>query len=179
MRWIPFILALAILLEAGCAPTIEQQRSARLEALQLELETTLAAWKSDARLGHFGTSANAARALVARYDLVYERWGLRADPLTQAMLAYAVALAVRVDRKELSAEEANTLVDRMRMDLDRARSRLPDGRAGSTAERDSAMLACWKEFWAANQKAFEVAPRNPVRCEINSPSGGGKPVVCY
>jgi hypothetical protein len=178
MRWIAFILALAIL-EAGCAPTIEQQRSARLEALQLELATTLAAWKSDARLGHFGTSTNAARALVARYDLVYERWGLRADPLTQAMLAYAVALAVRVDRQEVSAEGANTLLDRMRMDLDRPRSRLHGGRAESTTERDAAMLACWKEFWAANHKAFEVTPRNPVRCEINPASGGGKPVVCY
>ncbi len=178
MRWIAFILALAIL-EAGCAPTIERQRAARLEALQLELETTLAVWKSDARLGHFGTSANAARALVARYDLVYERWGLRTDPLTQAMLAYAVALAVRVDRKELSTEEANTLLDRMRMDLDRQRSRLPDGREPRTPERDSAMLVCWKEFWAANHKVFEVTPRNPVRCEISSPSGGGKPVDCY
>ncbi len=178
MRWIPFVFALAIL-GAGCAPTVEQQRSARLEALQLELETTLAEWKSDARLGHFGTSANAARALVARYELVYERWGLRADPLTQAMLAYAVALAVRVDRKELSAEEANTLLERMRTDLDRPRSRVRDRGADNAAERDAAMLACWKEFWAANQKAFEVTPRNPVRCEINTPSGGGKPVVCF
>jgi len=56
--------------------------------------------------GASAQARNAARALVARYDLVYERWGLRADPLTQAMLAYTVAAAVRVDGKELSADEA-------------------------------------------------------------------------
>ena len=119
MRWIPVVLVITIL-AAGCAPTIEQQRSARLEALQLELEGTLDAWKTDVKLGRFGTSANAARALVSRYDAVYERWGLRADSLTQAMLAYASAVAVRVDAKELSAEEANALLQKMRADLDRA-----------------------------------------------------------
>jgi uncharacterized membrane-anchored protein YhcB (DUF1043 family) len=178
MRWVPIMLVVAIL-GVGCAPTVERQRSARLEALQLELEGTLATWKTQAQLGHFGTSANAARALAARYDGVYERWGLRADPLTQAMLAYALALAIRVDRKELSADEANTLLEKMRTDLGRRRSALPGGRAESAADRDAALLACWKDFWAANQKAFEVTPRNPVRCEIASPSGDGSVVACY
>lgn len=178
MRWISVVLVVAIV-AAGCAPSVEQQRSARLEALQLELDGALDTWKTDAKLGRFGTSANAARALVARYDLVYERWGLRADSLTQAMLAYASAVAVRVDAKELSAEEANTLLEKMRMDLDRVRSALPGGRAENPADRDAAMLACWKDYWAANHHAFQVTSRNPVRCEINSPALGGKPVVCY
>lgn len=177
MRWIPVVLVIAIL-AAGCAPTIEQQRSARLEALQLELEGTLDAWKTDVKLGRFGTSANAARALVSRYDAVYERWGLRADSLTQAMLAYASAVAVRVDAKELSAEEANALLQKMRADLDRARPALTM-RPESSADRDVAMLSCWKDYWAANQQAFQVTARNPVRCEINSPVVWGKPVVCY
>jgi hypothetical protein len=178
MRWIPVVLVVAIL-EAGCAPTMEQQRSARLEALQLELEGALATWKSDAKLGRFGTSVNAAHALVARYDVVYERWGLRADSLTQAMLAYASAVAVRVDAKELSADEANTLLEKMRMDLDRARSALPGGRAENPADRDAAMLSCWKDYWSANRQALQASPRNPVRCEINSSAVGAKPVVCY
>lgn len=178
MRCVPLVLVIAIL-GAGCAPTVEQQRSARLEALQLELEGTLETWKADVKLGRFGTSANAARALVSRYDVVYERWGLRADSLTQAMLAYASAVAVRVDGKELSAEEANALLEKMRMDLERARSALIARRAESPADRDAAMLSRWKDYWAANQKAFQVTPRNPVRCEINSPAIRGKPVVCY
>lgn len=178
MRRVTIILILAIL-AAGCAPTVAQQRSARQEALQLELESALATWKTQAQLGHFGTSANAARALAARYDGVYERWGLRADPWTQAMLAYALALAVRVDGKELSTEEANRLLERMRAGLDRPRSAVPGGRAESAADRDAAMLESWKDFWAANQKTFEVTPRNPVRCEITSPSGDGRAVACY
>jgi hypothetical protein len=178
MRWILVVLVVAIL-EAGCAPTVEQQRTARLEALQLELDTALVTWKTDAQLGRFGTSANAARALVARYDLVYERWGLRADSLTQAMLAYTLAVAIRVDGKELSAEEANTLLQKMRMDLDRVRSALAAGHAETPAGRDAAMLSGWKAYWTANQKAFEVTSRNPVRCEINSSAVDGKPVVCH
>lgn len=178
MRGIRIILVLAIL-GAGCVPTVERQRLARLEALQLELKGTLATWKTQAQLGHFGTSANAARALAARYDGVYERWGLRADPLTQAMLAYALALATRVDGKEISAEKANTVLERMRMDLDRRRSAVLGGRGESAVDRDAALLACWKDFWAGNHEAFEATPRNPVRCEASAPSGGGRPVVCY
>lgn len=178
MRWIPVVFAVAIL-QAGCAPTLEQQRSTRLEALQLELEGTLVAWKADAKLGRFGTSTNAAQALIARYDIVYERWGLRADSLTQAMLAYALAAAVRVDAKEVSTDEANTLLEKMRMDLDRVRSTLPAGRAENPADREAALLSLWKNYWTANQTAFQVTSRNPVRCEINYSAAGGKPVVCY
>ena len=178
MTRIAVVLVVAIL-GAGCAPTIAEQRSARLEALQLELEGSLTAWQNDARLGHFGTSANAARALVARYDLVYERWGLRADPLTQAMLAYAVAVAVRVDGKELSADEANRLVEKMRKDLERERVAVSMKRAENRADRDAAMRTCWKEYWAANQRGFEASSRNPVRCEVNSSAVGAKPVACY
>jgi hypothetical protein len=176
MKWMPVVLV--VLLGAGCAPTVEQQRSARLEALQLELESTLAAWQNDAKLGHFGTSANAARALVARYDLVYERWGLRADPLTQAMLAYTVAAAVRVDGKELSTDEANRLLGKMRKDLDSERVAVSKKRAENTADRDAAMLACWTDYWAANERAFAASSRNPVRCEVNSSAANGRRVSC-
>ena len=178
MRWMPVVFVVAIL-QAGCAPTLQQQRSARLEALQLELEGALVAWKADAKLGRFGTSANAAQALIARYDIVYERWGLRADSLTQAMLAYASAVAVRVDAKELSADEATTLLEKMRMDLDRVRSTLPAGRAENAADREAALLSLWKNYWTANQTVFQVTSRNPVRCKVNSSAAGGKPVVCY
>ncbi len=178
MRWIPVVLVVASL-EVGCAPTVEQQRSARLEALQLELEGALVTWTTDAKLGRFGTSANAAHALVARYDAVYERWGLRADSLTQGMLAYASAVAVRVDGRELSADEANTLLEKMRVDLNRVRAGLPGGRAENPADRDAAMLSCWKDYWAANHQAFQVTSRNPVRCELSPSAVAGKPVVCY
>jgi hypothetical protein len=177
MRWIPVVLVVAIL-EAGCAPTMEQQRSARLEALQLELEGALDTWKTEVKLGRFGTSANAARALASRYDAVYGRWGLHADPLTQATMAFAFALAVRVDGRDLSAEDANALLGKMRGDMDRTRSALSAKHADSPTSRDAAMLAWWKDYWTANQQNYQTKSRNPVRCDITPPDPRGSSVVC-
>ena len=95
------------------------------------------------------------------------------------MLAYTVAAAVRVDGKELSADDANRLVEQMRKDLERERVAVSRKRAENTADRDAAMLTCWNEYWAANQRGFEASSRNPVRCEVSSSAVGGKPVICY
>ena len=178
MRYVPLVLAIAIL-GVGCAPTVEQQRAARLEALQLELDVALASWKTDVNVGRFGTSVDAARALASRYDAVYGRWGLRADALTQAIMAYALAAAVRVDGRDLTAEEANALLGRMRLDVDRARSDLTGRGVEASARRDAAMLSWWKDYWAENAQAFQITPRNPVRCETRSPAADGTSVVCH
>jgi hypothetical protein len=174
----PSVMLLLAVLVAGCGPTVQEQRSARLEALQLELDTALATWKTDVSLRRFASSADAARTLASRYDTVYERWGLRPDPLTQASLAYAVALAARVDERDLSAEDANALLGKMRGDMDQARSALSAGNADSPASREAAMLAWWKDYWTANQQRYEATSRSPVRCEIAPPNTRGSLVVC-
>jgi uncharacterized membrane-anchored protein YhcB (DUF1043 family) len=171
------MLLLAVLL-VGCGPTVQEQRAARLEALQLELDAALETWKTDVSLRRFPTSAEAARSLASRYDTVYERWGLRADPLTQASMAYALALATRVDAKDLSAEDANALLAKMRGDMDRARSTLSARHAHSPTSRDAAMLAWWKDYWTASQRSYQTTSRNPVRCETTPPEGHGSSVVC-
>jgi uncharacterized membrane-anchored protein YhcB (DUF1043 family) len=178
MRCVPIVLVIAILV-AGCGPTVRQQRDARLEAFRLELDSTLERWKSDVSLRRFGTSADAARALATRYDMVYERWGLRADPLAQAAMAYALALATRVDRKDLSADEANALLARMDVDMKKARSTLAARHSDSPTDRDAAMLSWWKDYWAANQQAYRIAPGNPVRCESPQAGTHGNPVKCF
>ena len=177
MRSLALVLA-TLILGAACAPTAEQQRAARVEALQLELDAALANWQTDVRVGRFDTSADAARTLVSRYDAVYGRWGLRADTLTQATMAYAVAAAVRVDGGEVTVDEANALLGRMRRDTERARSDLIAPDAADSLRRETAMLSWWDAYWGKNAQAFRISARHPIRCEIASASDRGKVVVC-
>lgn len=178
MRCAPVIFAIAVL-AAGCGPTVQQQRAARLEAFQLELDSTLEQWKSDVAKRRFVTSADAARALSARYDLVYDRWGIPADALAQAAMAYAVALATRVDRRDLSAAEANALLARMDADMGKARSALGASRPHSSADRDAAMRSWWQDYWTANERTFRAAPRDPVRCETPPARAAHDPIKCH
>lgn len=124
MTWAVVVLLVGMA-AVGCGSTAQQHRSARLEALQPELDSFLETWKAAVTLRRFGTSADSAHALVSRYDTVYARWGLRPDPLTQATMAYTVALAARVDRRDLSVDDTNALPGNMRGDVGRARSVLP------------------------------------------------------
>src|SRR5512140_2835567 len=103
------VIAIAV---AACGPTVYEQRTARIQALQLDLDAALERWRAEVSLGKVPTSAEATRDLASRYEDVYTRWGLRADPLTQATLAYAAALAARVDRRGILSEEANALLGR-------------------------------------------------------------------
>jgi hypothetical protein len=178
MRCAPVVLAIAVL-AAGCGPTVQQQRAARLEAFQLELDSTLEQWRSDVGKRRFVTSADAARALNARYDLVYDRWGIPPDALAQAVMAYAVALATRVDRRDLSADEANALLSRMEADVARGRSAVGASRPHRAADRDAAMRSWWQDYWTANERTFRVAPRDPVRCETPPAGATPVPITCY
>jgi hypothetical protein len=94
-------------------------------------------------------------------------------------MAYALALATRVDRKDLSADEANALLARMDVDMKKARSTLAARHSDSPADRDAAMLSWWKDYWAANQQAYRIAPGNPVRCESPQAGTHGNPVKCF
>jgi len=175
-------LACAILIGvcvAACGPTVQEQRTARIQALQLDLDAALERWRADVSLRRFPTSAEAARDLTSRYEDVYARWGLRADPLTQAALAYAAALAARVDRREISSEDANALLGKMRADLDRERPTLVARHPANPAERDAAMLAWWTGYWTARQHAYQAVARDPVNCRTAPGAGTGSAVACF
>ena len=175
---VALVIGLVVTSLTGCGPTVQQQRAARLEAFQLELNSTLETWRADVSLRRFSTSADAARSLVARYDIVYERWGLQPDPLTQAVLAYALAVAGRVDRRDVSVDEANALLSRMRADTDQARSKLAATYADSRVTRKAAMFSWWKDYWATNQRTFQITAGNPVQCEVGLTQANGGLVVC-
>ena len=163
----------------ACGPTVHEQRTARIQALQLDLDAALERWRAEVSLRRFPTSAEAARDLASRYEDVYARWGLRADPLTQAALAYAAALAARVDRREISSEDANALLGKMRADLDRERPTLVARHPANQAERDAAMLAWWTEYWTARQHVYQAVARDPVNCRTAPASGTGSAVACF
>ena len=163
----------------ACGPTVYEQRNARFQALQLDLDAVLEQWRAEVGFRRFPTSAEAARDLRLRYEDVYARWGLRADPLTQAALAYAAALAARVDRREVSPEDANALLEKMRADLDRERPTLAARHPANKAERDLAMLAWWNEYWTARQHVYQVVARDPVKGHTAPASGTGSAVVCF
>jgi hypothetical protein len=178
MRFPLLVLACAVL-ATGCGPTVQQQRAARLEAFRLELDSALAQWKSDVGQRRFPTSAEAARGLAARYELVYDRWGVPPDALAQAALAYAVALATRVDRGDLSTDEANALLARMDADMGSARSALRAGRIYRAAGRDAAMRLWWRDYWASHERFFGAADRDPVRCDTPPAETARGPIKCY
>jgi len=164
---------------AACGPTVYEQRTARIQALQLDLDAALERWRAEVSLRKFSTSAEATRDLASRYEDVYARWGLRADPLTQAILAYAAALAVRVDRRGILSEEANALLGKMRADLDRERATLAARHPNTQAGRDAAMLAWWNEYWTAQQQAFQAVAGDPVICRTAPAAVTGAAVVCF
>ena len=170
------LIAVAV---TACGPTVHEQRTARIQALQLDLDAALERWRAEVSLRRFPTSAEAARDLASRYEDVYARWGLRADPLTQAALAYAAALAARVDRREISSEDANALLGKMRADLDRERPTLAARHPANQAERDAAMLAWWTEYWTARQHAYQAVARDPVSCRTAPAPGTGSAVACF
>ncbi len=176
MRGVPGVL-LVVFLVTGCGPTVQEQRSARVEAIQLELDSVLETWRTDVSLRRFATSADAGQALASRYDMVYARWGLSPDLLVRATMAYAVAVAARVDRKELSVEEANALLRKMRVDVEQARKTLA-GNTDSTAAREAAMLSWWTKYWTTNYQAYQVTSRNPVRCSTGPPQKAERSVLC-
>lgn len=174
MKWRVVLLVVGVV-AASCGPTAQQHRSARVEALQFELDSVLEAWQTDVTRGYFRTSADAAQTLASRYDTVYARWGLRPDVLTQATMAYARALAARVDRRDLSADAANALLSRMRGDLDPARSVLTGRHNGDPAAREAAMMTWWNEYWSSHRQTYQVTAGNPVTCE-GAPPGS---IICH
>jgi hypothetical protein len=167
------------LVVAACGPTAYEQRAARVQALQLDLDGALERWRAEVNLRRFPTSAEAARDLASRYEEVYARWGLHADPLTQAILAYAAALAARVDRRGILWEDANALLGKMRGDLDRERPKLAARHPSSQVERDAAMLAWWNEYWTAQQNAFQAVAGDPVICRTAPATVTNGAVTCF
>lgn len=171
------LLAVAVLtLVASCAPTVQDQ-SARMRAFGADLDAALAEWQGRVSQRFYPTSVAATRDLISRYDDVYARWSIPMDPLSQALLAYSVALAERVDRGQVPAAEANGLLAAMKADMDREKQRLSSA-APDALGHDAAMLRWWNSYWTANRARYQGPAEHAVVCLVAPAPAGGARVTC-
>ncbi len=166
------LVVVLILVLAACATPTKQDELARMHAFQGDLNAAMAAWQERVAQKFYPTSVAATRDLLSRYDEVYARWGMTSDPLSQALMTYSLALADRVDRRQIDADGANKLLTAMRADIDQEKQRII---AAGDPARDAAMLRWWGSYWAANRARYEAAPQRPIVC---NPGGPGVPVQC-
>jgi len=162
----------------GCGSTAQERAEGRMQLLSSDLESAHEEWQAALDRNWFRTNAQAMSDLEARYQRVYARWGLRPDPLTEALLSYAVAVADRVDRRQLSRGDANRLYGQMKVDVERAsdevRSQSPEGQA----QFELKALAWWKAYWERSRQLFGATPDNPVRCAVLADQAGEDSVMC-
>ena len=88
------------------------------------------------------------------------------------------AVAGRVDRRQLSREDANRLYGQMKVDAERARDEIRSQSPEGQAQFELKALAWWKAYWERSRQLFGATPDNPVRCAIVSEASGGESVTC-
>lgn len=172
--------AITILLVAtglfACGPSLREREAAWQRAFQMDLEVTYDRWAADRDHKGFKNNADAMRALRERYEEVYARWWLRVDPLSQAILAYSVAVATRADRGEIEGDEANQLYYKLEADIALGRRTLPN--QASETQRDAAMLQWWEAYWSQHRATYHATPGHPIDCRVISDEGRGRLVQC-
>ena len=167
------------MLLSGCGPSVQEQWAARMQALQMDLDSAQTQWKAEVDQRRFRTNAEAMRELASRYDGVYARWGFRADAFSQALMAYAVALAERVDKRDISQDEANRLLNKLHAETERARRELALGAMATREQRSAAMIQWWNGFWSRQQETYQATPADPVRCMAMAVGVEGKSIECH
>ena len=169
---------LLILLLTGCGSTAQERADARMRLLSSDLESAHEEWQAALDRKWFRTNAQAMGDLETRYQRVYARWGLRPDPLTQALLSYGVAVADRVDRRQLTREDANRLYGQMKMELERARDEIRAQSPEGQGQFESKAVAWWKAYWERSRQLLGATPANPVRCAMVPEATGEESVAC-
>jgi hypothetical protein len=171
-------LWLLILLLAGCGSTAQERSESRMRLLSSDLASAHEEWQAALGRNWFRTNAQAMSDLEMRYQRVYTSWGLRPDPLTQALLSYGVAVADRVDRRELTREDANRLYGQMKVDMERGRGAIRSESPEGQAQFESKALAWWKAYWERSRQLFAATAADPVRCAIAPMDSGEDAVTC-
>ena len=169
------IMILAMLL-VSCGVSQRDRHAAWLQAFHLERDAAYQQWETDVARRGFSTDTAAVRDLKARYEKVYTRWALPMDLLTEALLTYAVALAIRVDRGEVGRQDAVRLCDRLRAEIDLERGRL--ARETNETQRETAERDWWEGFWKEQQETYQASKRMPIRCVVFSSQIDGSSIMC-
>ena len=171
-------VVLLVALLAGCGSTAQERAEGRMRLLATDLDAAHEEWKAALDRKWFRTNVQAMTDLELRYQRVYARWGLRPDPLVHTLLSYGIAVADRVDRRQLSREEADRLYRQMRGDAERARAELLAQSPEGQAQFEAKALAWWKAYWEQNRQALEATPGDPVRCAVVPDQAGDEAVKC-
>jgi hypothetical protein len=171
-------VVLLVALLAGCGSTAEERAEGRMRLLATDLEAAHEEWKAALDRKWFRTNVQAMTDLESRYQRVYARWGLRPDPLIHALLSYAIAVADRVDHRQLSREEAERLYKRMRGDVHQARGEILAQSPEGQTQFEANALVWWKAYWERNRQAFQATAGDPVRCAAATDQAGMEGVKC-
>lgn len=169
---------LLVALLTGCGSTAQERAEGRMRLLASDLDAAHEEWKAAVDRKWFRTNAQAMTDLDSRYQRVYARWGLRPDPLIHALLSYGIAVADRVDRRQLLREDADQLYGQMRADLERARGEMVAQSTEGQAQFEAKVLVWWKAYWAKNRQSLEATPGDPVRCPVVPDQAGEELVAC-
>lgn len=169
------VLLLAVL-SSGCGPSQAKRQAAWLQAFQMDLDVTHDKWEADVARKWFRNNAEALRELNARYEQVYARWLMRVDPLSQAILSYTVALGNRVDRGEISREDAQRIHEKLKAEIALGRQALTQN--ASQPQRDAAMLQWWEAYWSRQRETYQATPGHPINCRVISDEARGNLVQC-
>jgi hypothetical protein len=175
LKRIIIVMVLATLLP-GCGPSERERQAGWMRAMQMELDAAHDQWDAATASQWFSTNGQAMRDLKARYEQVYARWAQRLDPLTQALLSYAVALASRVDSRAIPRDDANRLYDALKAEIDSGRRAL-NGEA-PPGQREAAMLQWWEGFWRTHQQTYRATPGSPITCPVIPNDAEGSSVKC-
>ncbi len=165
------LLALA-LVSTGCGPTRQQRAN-------VEMQEVLASMKADAQAGRYSTRTEYFQEVQSRARAVYAKHGFQLNPFEELLLSYNAALAGRVDRQEITVDEAKYLVDKIKLDLDIEKAKLDEQYQDAGAQRQVAFAQWWNTYQQQQVLLQQQRNlRNPVNCTV-TPLGGSSSVSCY
>ena len=178
-RCVLFGILMSLLGLSSCGLYIQQQELARQRAIEAEIQSAMNDMSAEAGRGRYPNYAAAFKDLQSRVQTIYSRHGLQLDPFDQAFLSYSVALAGRVDRGEISVDDAKYLMDKMHADMQLERQRLALQYQAVQAQRDLVWQQWWSNYWSNWQRTYQRTYRNPVSCTVRSYGGGTSYIDCY
>jgi hypothetical protein len=172
-RLLPICLLVLALVSTGCGPTRQQRADA-------EMQQVIASMRAESQTGRYTTRTERAREFQSRARSVYAKYGLTLNSFQELLLSYDVALAGRVDRREITPDEAKYLYDKMKLDLDIEKAKLDAQYQAAEAQRQAAFAQWWNGYQQQQMQLQQQRNlRNPVTCTVTPLGGGSSSVSCY
>jgi len=188
-----FMLLLMVALMPGCGLYMQIQEEKRQEAarakrvgMAAEMRVIGEELKAEWAQGRYRNHVEVFREFASRSRALYQRYDEPMSPVDSLFFSYGIALAARVDRGEISSEEAQYLLDKMVLDVEAERQRLTLQQQLVQAQREMAAAQnqlywqrWWDGYWARWQQMYQPRLRTPIRCNGMNLGGGFYTVDCY